>query len=195
MKSELQRKVRTLLTGCDTECQRTRELNELKTEYEEYLRKYIQTYYEYQKLQYGQTIDEKKFQKEYEKRSKEFNHKMDYIESILNSDIEEARNIIKKQKMIIREKNIMLKNTNTEIIKRKKIISNLTDNLVTDKGQQNNFDNQLLKKISIFSLRPLKKLTFNYNRSTYYLLLLLILIIIIIIILSLKIYNKELKNI
>jgi hypothetical protein len=187
MKSDLQSKVTTLLTGCDTECQRTRELNKLKTEYEEYLRKYIQTYYEYQKIQYGQTLDEKKFQREYEKRSKEFNNKMKYIENVLKSDIKEVNDIIKRQKIIIREKNIMLNKTNVEIIKRKKIINGLTDNLVTDKGQQDNFNDHLLKRISIFPYGPLKRLTFNYNRSTYYLLLLLIVILTIIIILIYKI--------
>ena len=187
MKSDLQSKVTTLLTGCDTECQRIRELNKLKIEYEEYLRKYIQAYYEYQKIQYGQTLDEKRFQREYEKKSQEFNNKMKYIEEVLKSDIEEATDIIKRQKLIIKEKNIMLSRTNIEIVKRKKIINGLTDNLITDKGQQSNFDDHLLKRVSIFPYGPIKKLTVNYNRSTYYLLLLLIVFLTIITILIFKI--------
>ena len=117
MKSNLQSKVSTLLTGCDTECQRVKELNKLKSEYQTYLQKYIDAYYQYQKLQYGQSLEEKKFQKQYEKMSQEFNNKMKYIENILKSDIEEADKIIEEQKKIVKEKNIILGETKVEIKK------------------------------------------------------------------------------
>ena len=187
MKDDLQSKVTTLLTGCDTECQRLKQLNKLKIEYEDYLQKYIQTYSEYQKIQYGQTIQEKKFQQEYEKQSKEFNNKMKYIENVLKSDIQQANEIINQQKKIIKEKNLMLGKTQNEIKKRKKIIDGLTDNLITDEGQNENFDDKLLKKISIFPYTYLKYMTFNYNRSTYYLFFLLLIILTIVIILIFKI--------
>ena len=187
MKGELQSKVTTLLTGCDTECQRIKELNKLKTEYEDYLQKYIQTYSEYQKIQYGQTLEEKKFQQEYEKKSKEFNNKMKYIENVLRSDIQQANEIITKQKKIIKEKNLMLGKTQVEIKQRKKIINKLTDNLITDEGQSENFDDQLFKKISIFPYGLMKYITVNYNWSTYFLFLLLLIILTVIIILIFKI--------
>ena len=41
MKSDLQSKVTTLLTGCDTECQRIKELNKLKVQYTDYLHKIL----------------------------------------------------------------------------------------------------------------------------------------------------------
>lgn len=187
MKDDLQSKVTTLLTGCDTECQRLKELNKLKVEYEEYLQKYIQTYSEYQKIQYGQTLEEKKFQQEYEKKSKEFNNKMKYIENVLRSDIQQANEIIAKQKKIIKEKNLILGTSQIEIKKRKKIISKLTDNLITDEGQNENFDDQLLKKISIFPYGILKYITVNYNLSTHFLFLLLLIILVVIITLIFKI--------
>ena len=187
MDANLQSKVTTLLTGCDTECQRLKELNKLKTEYEEYLQKYIQTYSEYQKIQYGQTIEEKKFQQEYENKSKEFNNKMKYIENVLRSDIQQANEIINKQKKIIKDKNKILGKTQIEIKKRKKIIDGLTNNLITDEGQNETFDDHLLKKISIFPNRILKKITVNYNLSTYLLFILLLIILTVIIILISKI--------
>lgn len=187
MKSNLQSKVSTLLTGCDTECQRVKELNKLKSEYQTYLQKYIDAYYQYQKLQYGQSLEEKKFQKQYEKMSQEFNNKMKYIENILKSDIEEADKIIEEQKKIVKEKNIILGETKVEIIKRKKILNTLTKNLITDKGQIKNFDEQLLKKISIFPGGPFKKVVVNYDRSTFYLFLFVLVIFTVIVILIFKI--------
>ena len=187
MDANLQSKVTTLLTGCDTECQRLKELNKLKTEYEEYLQKYIQTYSEYQKIQYGQTLEEKKFQQEYEQKSKEFNNKMSYIENVLTSDIKQANDIITQQKKIIKEKNVMLGKGQSEIKKRKKILDGLTNDLITDKGQNDNFDDQLLKKISILPYGILKYITVNYVWSTYLLFILLLVILTVIIILIYKI--------
>ena len=187
MDANLQSKVTTLLTGCDTECQRLKELNKLKTEYEEYLQKYIQTYSEYQKIQYGQTLEEKKFQQEYEQKSKDFNNKMSYIENVLISDIKQANDIINQQKKIIKEKNRMLGKEQIEIKKRKKILDGLTNDLITDKGQNENFDDQILKKISIFPYGLLKYITVNYGWSTYLLFILLLIMLTVIIILIYKI--------
>ena len=187
MKSDLKSKVTTLLTGCDTECQRIKELNKLKVQYTDYLQKYIKAYSEYQILQYGKTLEEKKFQQEYEKISREFNNKMKYIESILKSDIEEADKIIDEQKKIIKEKNIILGKNKIQIEKRKKILNTLTKNLVTDKGQIANFDDQLLNKIAIIPYGIFNRIVVNYDRSTFYLFLIILIIFTIIVILIFKI--------
>lgn len=188
MDPNLQSKVTTLLTGCNGECQKSKEMSKLKVEYQDYLWKYIQSYSKYMVLRYGQTLEDKQFQREYEKKSREFNQKMEYIENILNSDIEEANRIIREQKQYIENKNRLLDQSRQEIYQRKKILNKLTKNLVTDKGQIHNFDDKLLKSISIFPYIPLlKNITVNYDKSTYYLLFINILVFLVIIFFILKI--------
>ena len=189
MESNLQSKVTTLLTGCDTKCQKIKELDNLKRDYESYLHKYIKAYSQYQKLQYGKTLQEKKFKLEYETISKKFNIKMLNIEKTLKSDIKSINQIINQQKKIILNKNNIIDNHKNEKSSRHKILNNLTQHLITEKGQIQKFDEELLKKISIFPYGKMNKIIVNYNRSTIYLFCLIVIFLIAIIILILKIID------
>ncbi len=91
------------------------------------------------------------------------------------------------KKKIIKEKNIILGKNKIEIEKRKKILNTLTKNLVTDKGQIANFDDQLLKKIAIIPHGIFNRIVVNYDRSTFYLFLIILIIFTIIVILIFKI--------
>ena len=111
------------------------------------------------------------------------------IEKTLKSDIKSINQIINQQKKIILNKNNIIDNHKNEKSSRHKILNNLTQNLITEKGQIQKFDEELLKKISIFPYGKLNKIIVNYNRSTIYLFCLIVIFLISIIILILKIID------
>jgi len=142
MNQQLSQKIQTLISGCDSECQRKRDIDKLKKEYTSYLNKYLSAYNDYQIKKYGSTLSQKEIQKDHDDKLKGFTNKMEYIEKVLKEDINEANSIISYQEKMIKEKNKQIQSNKLKQNKRKKILKDLTDNLLTDNEQLNTFDNE-----------------------------------------------------
>jgi hypothetical protein len=178
MDSSLLNKITTLITGCDTECHKVKELNNLKNEYENYLTNYTNSYIKYQTIKYGDTVTDKQFKEKYKTGYQELNNKIKYIEKVLLSDVDELENIITQQNIAVNKKNEVLNNSNKQKREREKILKELKNNLKNNESQFKTIDKKMMDTISLFGCGPLRV---NYYRSNYYLFVINLIIFIVII--------------